>query len=126
MSRNYLRGRPPSTLHELVTKLLTGAPKHHAAFMTLNYDDFLEQALRTYGGTDYQFTGMGQYVQVDRRAKVFKIHGSIDWVAPFGNKSSTWEAEVRTLDEPVEAMLDRADVAKSDFDRMHGQGTAGN
>ena len=121
VSRGYLAAQDPRTLHELVTTLLTEVPKHHVAFITLNYDDFLEQALQIYNPAEYQFTGMGHYVQANRQAKVFKLHGSINWVAPFGNESSDWDAEVRTMEEPLAVLVERMDVAKRDYASVRDQ-----
>lgn len=123
VSRGYLKSQPPRTLHHLLTTLLAESPRHHVAFITLNYDDFLEQALAIYSGAEYQFDEMAQYVRANRQAKVFKIHGSINWFAPFGDRSATWAGEVRAMEEPLQDLVERAFVLDAEFDHTAGRAT---
>jgi hypothetical protein len=52
-------------------------PSEKVCFVTFNYDTLLESALRDHFGM--QFSVMDDYVSRDNW-KVFKLHGSVDWV----------------------------------------------
>ncbi len=77
------------------------------AFITLNYDLFLEIALeREYG---YPFNKIDQYIPDGQKWIYVKLHGSINW----GRKIKA--SAIRNTGEPISALLD--DVSKLDFDK---------
>ncbi len=109
-SRNYVR--IPGCYIELVHELLQGTP-HEVVFIVLNYDDLLEQALQQ-ADPSYRFENLSDYGHEARAGKVFKLHGSIDWVAPIGSVDRSWEDRVDLLDPalpPGLIQIDRTEDA---------------
>ena len=63
-------------------RLCLGLLKEHpVAFLDLNYDDYLEEALPVCDGT-LAVTSLDDYVKTGRQAIVGKVHGSIHWGTP--------------------------------------------
>jgi len=87
----------PSTYVQLVIELLAEQP-HDILFIVLNYDNLLEQALTLFN-PDLQFRYMAEYVDVNRNAKVVKLHGSINWFRRLpGGRTTGWTELVAQLD----------------------------
>ena len=63
------------TYTQLVLMLLAHQP-HQIAFIVMNYDDLLERALRRYDAPNFSFESLPDYVQGERQAQVYKLHGS--------------------------------------------------
>ena len=86
----------PSSYIQLVIKLLADYP-HDVTFITLNYDNLLESALRRFDAK-FQFENIGAYVDDERNAKVVKLHGSIDWFKRLpGGRTEGWDSGVARL-----------------------------
>ena len=85
VSRNYVDF--PST-HSQLVQLLLEDPTHEVAFITLNYDDFLERALEAFNPA-HMFRHISDYIDEQHGYQVFKLHGSIDWYAPIGGRDET-------------------------------------
>ncbi len=77
------------------------------AYITLNYDLFLEAALEQEYG--YPFNKIDQYIPDGQKWIYLKLHGSINW----GRKIKA--PAIRNTGEPIIALLD--DVTKLDFDK---------
>lgn len=92
-SRRYVTN--PSGYSALVHELLAEDPSSQVLFLTLNYDDLLEQAITTYY-PNFAFQTMRDYIQ--HRAQVVKLHGSINWFIklPF-TPGLTWDDAVLSL-----------------------------
>lgn len=76
VSRGYVR--IPGGYVRLVKRLMADEPPHQVAFLSLNYDDLLEQGLRILDNT-INFDDIESYIAEDRQAVVIKPHGSINW-----------------------------------------------
>lgn len=90
----------PTTFIQLCAVLMSDHP-HNIAFVTTNYDTFLEQALNYHDPSIYEFTEMGHYIDPRRQAKVFKIHGSVDWFVPLERDPDGWQHAVRAMDDDL-------------------------
>ena len=84
--------------YSLLVQTLLADTDHEVLFLVLNYDNLLEQALTAYDPVSYQFGNTDEYVHASRKAKVVKLHGSIDWFIPIGPRNDTYEASLRSLD----------------------------
>jgi hypothetical protein len=92
-SREYVTN--PSGYSALVHELLAEDPASQVLFLTLNYDDLLEQAITDYDPT-FKFSCLPDYIK--NRAHVVKLHGSINWFLRLTDEPNiTWEGAVRTL-----------------------------
>ena len=88
----------PTSYLQLASDLL-GEHPHDVLFLTLNYDDLLEWALTRLYPEEYRFTGMADYVADARRAKVVKLHGSIDWFRLLpADGNAAWATAAREFD----------------------------
>lgn len=88
----------PSCYIQLAYELLAQTP-HELLFLILNYDDLLEQALTRFDDKTYQFQEIGSYIVSTRRAKVVKLHGSINWFKLIGPRQSlSWRHHVSSTD----------------------------
>ena len=94
--RLWARALPHYT--QLVSQLVAES-EHQVAFITLNYDTFLEQALRRVR-PDLEILGIDDYIRDGRPAWVFKVHGSIDWTTPIGASGQDWHEALRTVQYP--------------------------
>lgn len=65
---------------------------HDVAFVVLNYDVFLERALRWFD--DRRFDSMDDYIKCSS-VRLFKIHGSIDWHRPIAPVGTDWNYALR-------------------------------
>jgi hypothetical protein len=74
--RNYTEGHSPGTHLRFVLRLLSAGVQ--VGFVVLNYDDYVEMALREFD-TTLNIDSLDHYVALQRRALVFKVHGSVDW-----------------------------------------------
>lgn len=99
----------PGTLIRLCGELLAERP-HHVAFVTLNYDTFIERALSNSDPPIYSFRELDNYIEDSRQAKVFKIHGSVDWAAPIGGTTEDWEFRVSELSDDLTRLRSSMDV----------------
>ena len=86
----------PSNYIRLVMHLLEFSP-NDVLFLVLNYDTLLETAI-TEVRPSYQFLDLQHYIEDSRRAKVVKLHGSTNWFLPFGDRSVSWQENVRDVD----------------------------
>ncbi len=88
----------PSSYVELVQTLLADY-EHDVLFLTLNYDNLLEQALTLFNSSKFQFSDINQYADKSRNVKVVKIHGSINWFRRLpGGQGVDWYSIVADLD----------------------------
>lgn len=88
----------PSSYVELVLELLAEYP-HDVLFLVLNYDNLLEKALELFDESQFQFKDISQYVDSDRKAKVVKLHGSINWFTLLSSDTDKgWRDIVNQLD----------------------------
>lgn len=88
----------PSNYVQLAMRLLSDSP-HQVAFVSLNYDTLLENALSRYKPKEYTFEHLSHYVHPSRQSMVFKVHGSIDWFRPLRpTLAGTWEASVESFE----------------------------
>lgn len=67
----------PGSYVRLVKRLVADEP-HRVTFVSLNYDDLLEQGIQSYV-RGLSFDHISDYVHRDRSIWVVKPHGSIDW-----------------------------------------------
>jgi len=83
----------------LVDGLLRATP-HETAYIILNYDNLLERALVQVAPDGYGFASTDDYAKPGRDAKVFKLHGSVDWVRELAERTAadTWHEAVRRFD----------------------------
>jgi len=87
----------PSSYMRLIIKLLADYP-HDVLFITLNYDNLLESALKRFDPM-LQFREIEEYVADGRQAMVVKLHGSINWFRRLpGEKTADWISTVADLD----------------------------
>lgn len=104
---------------QLVKAVLADVP-HDVAFIVLNYDDLLEQALDAFVGV---FRSIDDYIVSNRQAMVIKIHGSIDWFHIFQSHDKDWQTAIQELDlssplTPVEVRKDwRREVPRGNVDQ---------
>lgn len=84
------------------TQLILGLlahTNHDVAFIVMNYDDLLERALNRFDYNLYHYRALGDYILDDRPAKVFKLHGSVNWVAQMGvQPEGSWYSVLERLD----------------------------
>ena len=99
----------PGSYVQLVKRLIRDYP-HEVAFVVLNYDILLEQALSYFGG---QFQNLDDYHSSENPAMVVKIHGSINWFHPIGHLNFGWDALVDKFD-PMEGPFNIA-MIKSEY-----------
>ena len=87
----------PNSYSQLVMGLLAEYP-HDLLFIVLNYDNYLESALRLFN-PKHQFDSINKYTAGYDHVKVVKLHGSINWfkqIAQDRNKYSWIDAVDRT------------------------------
>lgn len=82
---------------------LLDSNRHDVAFVSLNYDNILETELDRFDPDTYSFTKLSDYIQSQRGAKVFKLHGSVNWFRAISEVSSEypdddWRTAVRGHD----------------------------
>ena len=94
VSRNY--SNVPSNFVRLIMNILTPNPLD-VLFLTLNYDNLLEQALTLFD-RGCLFNKITQYIATDRETKVVKLHGSINWFKEFPSDSHGWESSLMKYD----------------------------
>ena len=107
----------PASYVELVITLLSDEP-HEVMFVVLNYDRLLEKALELVYPKEFIFGSLNDYVRDERRAKIVKLHGSVDWFKSFGNTSRPWYDEIEQFDPFQEQRDDEIVVSR-------GQSTTG-
>jgi hypothetical protein len=107
-SRHYTAR--PSCYDQLVFSLLAEHP-HEVLFLLLNYDDLLESALLGYNPS-YVFGSWSDYIDPNRKAKVVKLHGSINWYIVIGSENTTWRSLVDDLDISKKPPDDRLIVGR--------------
>lgn len=95
-SKNYVAR--PACFHQLVAEVLA-EHEHQVLFLVLNYDTFVERALGPFG---HDFRRITDYIDPDRRAKVVKVHGSVDWFFEFVSVAANWHAAIRRFDVGTE------------------------
>lgn len=99
VSRGYLTTPGTGTYAQLVMGLVADH-RHEVLFLSLNYDDFLEQALALYNPA-FAIRAIGDYVGPGR-PRVIKVHGSIDWVRSMGQdvgrQDWDWHAAFESYD----------------------------
>ena len=84
----------PSCYVALAQILLEEAPSD-VLFLTLNYDDLLEQALNLLVPKTFTFDSLDDYIRPERPAKVVKLHGSTTPQSPKTAELSTLGATQR-------------------------------
>ena len=83
----------PSCYVRLVAELLAEHP-HDVLFLILNYDNLLETALSQFN-PKFQFNNIEDYVPVNQKFMVVKLHGSINWFRHLpGGTSVDWDSAV--------------------------------
>jgi len=61
-----------------LAKALVADTGHQVECITLNYDSLFEQALRALDAR-YVFDGLQDYVRADRKLRLYKLHGCVNW-----------------------------------------------
>jgi hypothetical protein len=90
----------PENYTHLVNRLL-GSEFERVAFVTLNYDLFLEKSLGTItsnSGIQWMPERMSFYVEPDRKWMLIKLHGSVNWGRVIKRESSPHWTHERMLD----------------------------
>jgi len=108
VERQWARSQPHYT--ELVAQLLVESD-HHVAFISLNYDTFLEQAIAKVL-PELKIFGQDDYARAGRVAWVLKVHGSIDWSTPIGNMAQDWDDAIDSVTFP-DILKQPIDVGKA-------------
>lgn len=98
VSRQYVAGAPGAGVYSHFVKRLMLDSGFRVLFLTLNYDDLLEQALARWD-SGLRIQRMDDYVAPSRQALIIKLHGSIDWITPMGlRQEQTWEEAFEHFD----------------------------
>lgn len=106
-SREYVD--TPGCYMQLIAALMSDdATKHDVLFLTLNYDNLLEQALTR--SRNQPFTTIDEYVDVGPgHATVVKMHGSVNWFKRIGTRQTGSWRETILQSDPFER------VGKDDY-----------
>ena len=84
---------------QLILTLLAHHP-HEIAFIVMNYDDLLEKGLHRFHASMFFFENLPDYIEVGRQARVYKLHGSINWlVALADSQGHSWADIVTSIDD---------------------------
>lgn len=83
---------------QLVDQLLVRS-EHQIAFISLNYDTFLEQAMMSVD-PGLRIRTLNDYASDGKRALLFKVHGSVDWYTLIGKPDESWDRAVRSIEYP--------------------------
>ncbi len=84
----------PTTHVEFLTVMKPDV-RVNAAFITLNYDRYIERALQSFDPR-CQFADIDSYWR--NPTKLFKIHGSIDWAVPMNREPTDWKQALWDFD----------------------------
>lgn len=87
----------PSCYVTLATVLLEEQPSD-VLFLTLNYDDLLEQAIGMLRPQEFLFESLDDYIRDERPAKIVKLHGSISWFKSIGPQNVDWRQQALQSD----------------------------
>ncbi len=85
----------PGNLIQLVADLMDS--DHEVAFVVLNYDTFLEQAIE---GMQWnvKFDSIDAYMNTGLPIQVFKVHGSVNWAVLMDARVGDWAEAVEGYD----------------------------
>ena len=73
---------------------LIGEVPHQILFLNLNYDTYVEQAIRQFTSNAIRFEAFEDYVVPGRSMNLVKLHGSIDWFHPLPGPHGSWRDAV--------------------------------
>ena len=85
----------PSSYSQLLQIIIAEHP-HEVLFLTLNYDDLLEKAIKLFDPA-LEITDLTDYTDSNRYAKIVKFHGSIDWFIRL-SRTGNWFEMLSDLD----------------------------
>ncbi len=73
---------------------LIGEVPRQTLFLNLNYDTYVEQAIRQFTSNAIRFEAFEDYVVPGRSMNLVKLHGSIDWFHPLPGPHGSWRDAV--------------------------------
>lgn len=87
-----------ATRFETLVRIVSKSSYKKCFFLTLNYDLFLEKALKTIG---YGFHKLSSYTPSEKKISLVKLHGSVNWGIEL---KSYWERNSKTAVEVLNSL----------------------